>query len=125
MADTAIPLTTLTPGTGIAQPAGTAITAANTHTITLPGNVCPEEVVLRVVNTTAAIKVATVTAGDAPPSGAGEVATSTVSLADGSVTPTAGLIPLSSKHLQSDGTIVVTVAAAMTGTIAALWLKRV
>lgn len=124
MADTAVPLTTLTPGVSVAQPAGTAIVAANTHTITLPRDVSPEEVILRVVNTTASTKVATVTAGDAPPSGPGEIGATTASLADGSTTPTAAFIPLSSKHLQSDGTIVVTVAASMTGFLTALRLKR-
>lgn len=125
MADTAIALTDLTPGSSTASPAGTAIVAANTHTITLPRDVCPEEVILRVVNTTNASKVATVTAGDAPPSTSGEVGTTTATLADGSTTPTSAYIPLSSKHLQSDGTIVVTVAAAMTGFLTAFRLKRV
>lgn len=125
MADTAIPLTALTPGTGVAFPTGTAIVHANTHTITLPRDVAPEEVVVVVTNTTNAEKVATVTAGDAPPALDGETGTSTVTLADGSTTATRGLIPLSSKHLQSDGTVVITVAASMTGTIAALRLKRV
>lgn len=124
MADTAIALTDLTPGTSTASPAGTAIVAANTHTITL-GGAAPEEVIVRVVNTTNATKVATITAGDTPPSGAGEVGTTTASLTDGSTTPTSAYIPLSSKHLQSDGTVVITVAASMTGFITAFRLKRV
>lgn len=120
MADTAIPITTLTAGATTAVPAGTAIVAANTHTITL-GRIPADEVVLLVTNTTNAEKVATLTAGDAPPSTAGEPAATTATLADGSTTPTRAFIRCSSaKHQQSDGTLVVTVASGMTGTISAL-----
>lgn len=125
MADTALTVTTITPGTAAAVPAGTAIVHANTHTITLPRGACPEEMFVLAVNTTASEKIVTVTAGDAPPSGSGEVGTTTSTLAAGDSTPTRSVIPLSSKHLQSDGTIVITVASSMTGTLAPVWLKRV
>lgn len=120
MADTTVPLTTLTPGAAaVAEPEGTAITAANTHTITLPRGVCPDEVVVRVVNTTAAEKVVTVTAGDAPPSIAGEPKKIDVTLAEGDTTPTVAYVQLSSAQMQDDGTVVITVAANTTGFLTA------
>lgn len=125
MADTAITVTTLTPGAATASPAGTAIVHANNHVITLPRGATPEEIVIRCVNTTASEKIVTVTAGDSPPASGGEPAAITSTLAAGNSTPTESYIRgLSSKNLQSNGTIVITVAASMTGFIAALWVKR-
>lgn len=125
MADTAVTVTTLTPGTAVAEPAGVAITAANTHTITPPAGATLDEIVVRIKNTTASTKVATVTAGAAgvapTPSASGTGAL----LTDGSTTPTVAEIALSSgKHSQANGTAVITVASGMTGTISALWIKR-
>lgn len=120
MATTAIPISTLTAGASTAVPAGTAIVAADDHVITL-GRIPADEVVILVTNTTNATKVATLTAGDAPPALDGEPAATTASLTDGSTTPTRAFIRASSaKHQQSDGTLVVTVASGMTGTISAL-----
>jgi hypothetical protein len=120
MADTAIPITTLTAGASTAVPAGTAIVAADNHVITL-GRIPADEIVLLITNTTASTKVATLTAGDAPPSTAGEPAATTASLTAGNTTPTRAFIRCSSaKHQQADGTLVVTVESAMTGTISAL-----
>lgn len=125
MADTAISLTELAPGAAaVAEPAGTAIVHANTHTITPGRSVDPREIVLRIVNTTASEKVATVTAGDAPPNQAGEPVKIDVTLAAGNVTPTVAYVQPSSAHVQDNGTIVVTVAASMTGFITALHVGR-
>lgn len=125
MSDTAIPVTKLAPGVATADVAGTAIVAANTHTITLPAHACLEEILVRVKNTTASTKVATVTAGSNPPATL-PLATGTAALlTDGSSTPTYAWIPLSSaQHSQKDGTCVITVASGMTGTIAAFWVPR-
>lgn len=124
MTDTAVTVTTLAPGTGIAAAAGTAITAANTHTITPPAGATLDEIILVIKNTTASTKVATVTAGT---KGIAPHATATAlpGLADGSSVPTYGVVALSSaEHGQKSGAAVVTVASGMTGTIAAYWLKR-
>lgn len=123
MADTAVTVTKLTPGSSTADVAGTAIVAANTHTITIPTGAAPEEIVLRLRNTTAATKVLTVTAGDAPHAAAASKLD--VSLTDGSSTPQVAWVPLaSSKFLKKGSTVVVTVAASTTGDISAFWIPR-
>lgn len=125
MTDTAVTVTKLTPGVATADVAGTAITAGNTHTITPPLHACLEEIVVRVKNTTAATKIATVTAGVNPPASLPAATGTAALLTDGSSTPTYAWIPLSSaQHSQKDGTAVITVASSMTGTIAAFWIPR-
>lgn len=124
MANTAITVTTLQPGTGISAAAGTAIVAANTHTITPPSGATLDEIIVVVTNTTASTKVATVTAGVAG-TAPSPTASALPGLTDGSSTPTRGFIALSSaKHSQADSTAVITVASGMTGTIAAYWVPR-
>lgn len=126
MADTAIPLTELSAGgAAVAEPAGTAIVAANTHTITLPRDVTPEEVVVRIKHTTASEKDVTVTAGDAPPNLDGEPADIVAVMGAGDSTPTVKYVQLSSAQVQDDGTVVITVESGTTGTLAALHCARV
>jgi hypothetical protein len=120
MANTTIPLSQMAMGAN-ADPAGTAIVAANTHTIT-PSKGW-RKLLVRVSHTTASAKVVTFTAGDSPPadaSGQGDLA---VSFADGSTTPVVKWFLVdSSRFEQSDGSVVITVAASTTGTITAFQL---
>lgn len=120
MANTAVPVTALALGS-TADVAGTSIVAANTHTITPTKRM--GKLLVRLKNTTASTKVFTVTAGDLSPaesSGQGDL---TVSLTDGSTTPTISWCVLEgARFLQSDGTVVITVASGTTGTITAFQL---
>ena len=115
MANTAIPNSALVVG-GNADVAGTAIVAADTHVITPTKR--SAKLLIRVVNTFAGSKVATLVAGDNPPADASVAAT--VTLADGSTTPTVGWFVVdAAKYMQNDGTLQITVAASMTGFITA------
>lgn len=118
MANTAIPNTAWVSGSN-ADVAGTAIVAANTHTIT-PSKAL-DKTLIRLVNTTASTKVFTVTAGDNPPAQSAGQGDLTVSLTDGSTTPQVAYLSglESARFLQNDGTVVITVAAATTGFITA------
>lgn len=127
MADTEVTLIPLPVGVAVDVDgdAGEAITAANTHTITLPREVRPEQVILRLTNTTAAEKKFTVKAGSVPPGSKGESRDLVVTLADGDTTPTVAFVTLdSARFLTDEGTIVVTVAANTTGYIAAFQVGR-
>lgn len=121
MADTAVHVSTMGLNTALANPAGTAIVAANTHTIT--PTKATRKVLIRITNTTASTKIATITAGANPPADAAGQGGLDVSLTDGSTTPqTAFVVVESARFLQKNGTIVITVAAAMTGSIEAIQL---
>ena len=121
MADTAITLTSLALNTATLNTAGTAIVHANTHVITPTKRL--DKVLLRITNTTASQKVATILAGDNPPAGAAGQGNLDVTLAAGDLTATFAHVVLeSARFLQNDGTIRITVAASMTGFIAAFQL---
>lgn len=121
MADTAIPLTSLTINATTANPAGTAIVAANDHVITPDRST--RQIAIRLTNTTASTKVFTVVAGDSPPADAAGQGDLTVSLTDGSTTPQiTWAVVDTARFRHDDGTIKITVAAATTGNIAALAL---
>ncbi len=121
MANTTIHVSTMTKNTALANPAGTAIVAGNTHTIT--PTKATSKVLIRIVNTTASTKIATITAGDNPPADAAGVGVLDVSLTDGSTTPQIAFVVVeSARFLQNDGTIVITVASGMTGFIEAIQL---
>lgn len=121
MANTAITVSSMSVSTALADPAGTAIVAANTHTITPTKGT--RKVLVRLTNTTASTKVFTVTAGDKPAAGSAGQGDLTVSLTDGSTTPQISWLVLEgARFLQSDGTIVITVASGTTGNIAAFQL---
>lgn len=117
MANTAVPITSLALGS-TDDVAGTAIVAANTHTITPTKRM--GKLLVRLKNTTASTKVYTVTAGDSPPAESAGQGDLTVSLTDGSTTPTvAWLVLEGARFLQNDGTVVITVASGTTGFITA------
>lgn len=127
MARTAVTVTSLTAEAAnafVLSSVGVAIDATNSHVID-PGTADPRELLLLVVNTTNATKVATVKAGVNPPAvrkGAGDIS---VSLTDGSTTNTHALVPLTGSRLvQADGTINVDIAAGMTGRIACFRVPR-
>lgn len=121
MADSTVHVASLTRNTVLANPAGTAITAANTHTITPTRG--SDRLLIRITNTTASTKVATITAGDNPPADAAGQGDLDVSLTIGSTTPETAYVAIeSARFYKSDGTIVITVAASMTGFIEAFQL---
>lgn len=117
MANTTIPITQLAAGS-TANPAGTAIVAANNHVITPTKG--DNKLLLRFTNTTASTKVWTLVAGDSPPADESGLGNLDVSLTDGSTTPqTAFVVVDTSRFQQNDGTLIVTVASATTGTLTA------
>ena len=142
MARTAVTVTTLTAETVVADPAGVSLDPTNGHEISCSG-IPIEHLAIRIVNTTASQKAATVLAGDSPPAleaGAGNV---TVTCAAATVdtyyltqavdatsiditTPVVKWISglSSARHSQSDGTVHVDVASGMTGTISAFRIPR-
>jgi hypothetical protein len=121
MANTTVHVTTIALNTATANPAGTAIVAADTHVIT--PTKATSKVLLRITNTTASTKIATILAGDNPPADAAGQGSLAVSLTDGSTTPqTAYVVVEGSRFLQNDGSIQITVASGMTGNIEAIQL---
>lgn len=120
MANTAIPISQLVTGTNV-DVAGTAIVHANTHVITPTKGT--RKLLVRLVNTTSSSKAFTVVAGDNPPAHAAGQGTISITLADGSTTPVVGWVVVdSSRFMQANGTIEITVAASTTGTITAFQL---
>ncbi len=124
MARTAVPITTHTKNAATADVAGTAIDATNSHVVTL-GSVPLHELVVRITNTTASTKAATIKAGDNPPADAAGQGDLSVSLTDGSTTPTTKFATLeSARFAQNDGTLLIDIASGMTGFIAVLRVPR-
>ena len=120
MADTAVPVTNLVSGDN-ANPAGTAIVAANDHVITPTKR--NGKLLIRLRNTFAGSKVYTVLAGDNPPSSAAGQGNLALTLTDGSTTPFDRYLCLeTARFLQDDGTIRIQVAASTTGFITAFQL---
>jgi len=117
MADTAIPITSIPLNTSTANPAGTAIVAANNHVIT--PTKATSKVLVRLTNSFAGAKNFTIQAGSNPPADASGVGALVISLAQNDIV---WLSLESARFLKSNGTIVVTVEAATTGFIAALQL---
>ena len=124
MARTALTPVVLTANTSTADPAGTAIDATNSHVFTSSSPL--DEYVIRIVNTTATTKVATIKAGDNPPADAAGQGDIAVSLATGSVTPTVAWVgPMASaRFIQNDGTVNIDIAASMTGFITVFRIPR-
>lgn len=117
MADTAITSTTLALNAGTAQPAGTAIVAANTHVIT-PTKAW-SKVIVRLNNTFAGAKVFTILAGDNPPADAAGQGNLAISLAQDA---TQLVVLESSRFSQDNGTIRINVEASTTGFISSIQL---
>ena len=124
MARTALTPVVLTANTSTADPAGTAIDATNSHVFTSSSPL--DEYVIRIVNTTASTKVATIKAGDNPPADAAGQGDIAVSLATGSVTPTVAWVgPMASaRFIQNDGTVNIDIDASMTGFITVFRIPR-
>lgn len=124
MARTALTPVTLTANTVVADPAGTALDATDSHVFTPTAPL--HEYVIRVVNTTASTKTVTVKAGDNPPADAAGQGDLVLSLTAGDSTPTVKWFgPLTSaRFIQNDGTVNIDVAASMTGTITVFSIPR-
>ena len=124
MARTALTPVVLTANAVVADPAGTALDATNSHVIA--AGVATDEYVIRVVNTYAGTKTVTLKAGSNPPADAQGQGDLVLSLATGSVTPTVKWFGpfTSSRFLQNDGTVNLDVAASMTGTITVFRIPR-
>jgi hypothetical protein len=125
MADTAIVNSTLskTDVLNVKIGQGTALDAANTMVITPTGPL--EEMVILITNTEGSTNVVTVKAGDNPPAdaaGQGDLVLTTIAATTGHVI----LPPLSSsRFLQDNGTLRITVEAGMTGFIQAIQMPQV
>jgi hypothetical protein len=126
MARTQIPLTNLLATNGIAAPAGTAVDPTNGHYVDVTG--LTGRIVIYVNNTVAATKVATVKAGTAPPAFRKDLGDLAYTVGASSA---AYIGPLeSARFVQSPGgtdggtggRIWIDLAAAITGTIAALYI---
>lgn len=125
MARTQVPVTVLTANTVVADVAGTAVDPTNGHYIDVSAYAA-EQLIIRVKNTTASTKTATVKAGVNPPADAAGEGTVVVSLTDGSGTPTQAFIgPLTSaRFIQAGSQVHVDIAAGMTGNITAFIVPR-
>lgn len=120
MARTAVAYSNLVPNADLADPAGTALNAGtgNGHVI---NDAFPELTVLRIAATTTGGNI-TILAGDYPPALAAGQGNLTVNVASSS---TRWFGPFESgRFVQSDGTLLVDVAASMTGTITAFKVPR-
>lgn len=121
MANTAITGTVLGLNSATADPAGTAIVAANTHVITPTGP--SSKLAIRLTNTTASEKIITILAGDNPPADAAGQGDLAITFAAGDSTPVVKWVVIeSARFIQDDGTVHITVASATTGFIAAVEL---
>lgn len=119
MARTAVTVNTLTANTAVEA---TDTTADTTNDHVVSGVPC-EELILRFANTNGSDRVATILAGDNPPAdaaGQGDLAVT--------VPATTGVRwvgPLSSaRFVQSDGTVLIDLAASFAGTVTAYRVPR-
>ncbi|CAB4202074.1 hypothetical protein UFOVP1360_49 [uncultured Caudovirales phage] len=121
MAATVQPVINLDPAVAVLGVAGTTINNTEGNLITVPVGLPsaePEELVIEITHTSTA-KTCTINAGDFE----GAAAT-TFTLADGSGTATVyRVVPVSSKHLKANGTILLTFAASTTGTVRCFWVR--
>ena len=121
MARTAVPVVALS-RTGAATDAGTTADPTNDHIVDLGGYPL-EEFVFRFTNTNGSDRVATIVAGDNPPAlsaGQGNLDI-TVPATSGDIT-VAGLE--SARFLQSDGTVLIDLAASFAGAVRAFRVPR-
>jgi hypothetical protein len=119
MARTLVPVTDLTAGTSVVDPAGTTADQPNGHTVT---GARPEVLLLRVSNSTAGALNATVKAGTQPlavSSGQGDLVVSV---------PATGAVfigPLeSARFLQNDGSLSLDLQAGFAGKVTAFRTNR-
>lgn len=121
MAVTTVHVTTLTANAAVANPVGTTIDPANTHAVdcsTFPA----EELLLRITQTDATARIATVTAGDNPPADAAGQGALTKSMAQNEIWWVGPLT--SARFLQNDSTVVLTFAASFAGVVEAFRVPR-
>jgi phage tail sheath gpL-like len=104
-------------GSGLVEPSGASIDAANGNTIAAPANGW-DRVVLRIVNTFAGAKSVTLAGGLS--SASINKADLTIAMAQNEIR----YIPVSpsSRFVQADGSITLTYTASMTGTVQVLCL---
>lgn len=123
MARTAVPITTLTPGTFVAR-ATTAADTTNDHSIALGD--CPlEELVVIITQTDASARIATIVAGTNPPGNAAGQGNLSQSMAQNEVWNISGLE--SSRFLTVVAGVAylyIDLAASFTGTIQAYRVSR-
>lgn len=122
MARTAIHVTTLTANTAVADPTDTVADTTNDHVLTPPTGACLEEIVLRITQTDASARVATIKAGDNPPADMAGQGDLTKSMAQNEVWWVGPLT--SARFLQSDGTVNVDLAASFAGSIEGFYIPR-
>jgi hypothetical protein len=120
MPRTDVPITRLTPGQWIAQGSGTTADPTNDHVINLGvstgGKSTPlDELVIRILQTDATARVATIVAGDNPPALSAGMGDLTKSMAQNEVWYIHGLE--GGQYMQNDGTILIDLAASSAGTI--------
>lgn len=123
MARAALTVTTLTANTAVADvlaSAGVAIDATNHHVLTVTHPL--DSFIIRVNNTTAGTKVATIKAGDNPPADAAGQGDLLVSCTNAQVKFVGPLE--SARFIQNDGTVLVDIEAAMTGFIQVFRVPR-
>jgi hypothetical protein len=123
MARTALTVTTLTANTAAADvlaSAGVAIDATNSHVLTVAHPL--DSYIIRINNTTAATKVATIKAGDASPADAAGQGDLAVSCTQDQVKFVGPLE--SARFIQNDGTLLIDIASAMTGFITVFRVPR-
>lgn len=122
MARTNVPLTNLLANNGISEPAGTAVDPANGHVIDVTG--LSGQVIIEINNTFAGTKVVTVKAGDTNPPAFRKDLGDLAYTAQASGRSFIG--PLESarfiQRASDPGKLYVDLAAAITGTIAALFI---
>lgn len=117
MARTALPTTTLMPDGSVAQPAGNAVDPTNGHVIAA-NTLRRTELIIDIDSTFAGAKDFTIKKGNLPGSGAGDLVV-TINAARRIIGPLN-----TARFIQDDGTILVDVAAAATGTIRAYRVPR-
>lgn len=123
MPRTALTVTTLTANAGVADvlaSAGVAIDATNSHVLTTTKPL--DSYIIRVNNTTAGTKVATIKKGGNPPADASGVGDLAISCTNGQVK---FIGPLeSARFIQADGTLNIDIEAGMTGFIQVFQIPR-
>jgi hypothetical protein len=123
MARAALTVTTLTANTAVADvlaSAGVAIDATNSHVLTVAEAL--DSYIIRINNTTAGTKVATIKAGDNPPADAAGQGDLAVSCTNGQVKFVGPLE--SARFIQNDGTVLIDIEAGMTGFIQVFRVPR-
>lgn len=121
MARTNVPVTTLTAGTAVADPAGTAADPTNGHVIDCSAFPL-EELVVRIKQTDASARVATFKAGVNPPADAAGTGDLTKSMALNEVWWFADLT--SSRFIQGGSKLNIDLAASFAGTVSAFRVPR-